>query len=100
MEDLGWCMSLLWRAGTPYASGLLEPEEFAAAYAEASGRTVDPERLRFYELLAIVKMIAIMLTGLAIFRTGRTDDLRLAIFDHQLPGLYLLLAMVRGLAAG
>ena len=97
IEDLGWCTSLLWRAGTPYASGLLEPEAFAAAYTEASGRPVDPERLRFYEILAIVKMAAIMLTGLAIFRDGRTDDLRLAIFDHQLPGLHLLLAMMRNL---
>ena len=41
-------------------------------------------------------MIAIMLTGLRAFRDGRTTDLRMAIFDHQLPFLYLLLGMTRG----
>ena len=41
-------------------------------------------------------MIAIMLTGLRAFRDGRTHDLRMAIFDHQLPYLYLLLGMLRG----
>jgi aminoglycoside phosphotransferase (APT) family kinase protein len=97
IEDVAWCASPLWRAGTPFASGLLEPEAFAAAYAEAAGRAVDPERWRFYDVLAVVKMIAIMLTGIRAFSDGRARDLRMAIFDHQLPGLYLLLAMTRGL---
>src|SRR5438093_550835 len=38
LEDVAWCASPLWRAGTPYASALLPPEEFAARWAEASGR--------------------------------------------------------------
>jgi aminoglycoside phosphotransferase (APT) family kinase protein len=100
LEDLAWCASALWRAGGPYASGLMPPEEMAAAYAEASGRRVDEERLRFYDLLALVKMIAIMLTGIHAFREGRTQDLRMAIFDHQLPFLHLMLVMTRGLSAG
>lgn len=99
-EDLAWCASHLWRAGTPYASGLLTPAEFFAAYAAAGGGFVDAARIRFWSVLAIVKMIAIMLTGLAAFRDGRTADLRLAIFDHQLPYLYLLLAMTRGWIPG
>jgi len=100
LEDVAWCASPLWRAGTPYASALLPPEEFAARWAEASGRAADPERLRFYEVLAFVKMIAIMLSGLDAFRSGRTTDLRMAIFDHQLPFLHLLLGMTRGWLAG
>jgi len=96
LEDVAWCISPLWRGGTPLASGLMLPEEFVARWAEASGRTPDADRLRFYELLAIVKMIAIMLTGLRAFRDGRTADLRMAIFDHQLPYLYLLLGATRG----
>ena len=70
--------------------------EFCALYAKASGRAVDPERLRFYELLALVKMSAIMLTGIRAFRDGRTTDLRMAIFDHQLPFLMAGLAVLRG----
>jgi aminoglycoside phosphotransferase (APT) family kinase protein len=93
LEDLAWCASPLWRAGTEYASALLPPHELAAAYGAAAGRAVDPERLRFYDVLALVKMIAIMQTGIRAFADGRTSDLRMAIFDHQLPFLLLILAM-------
>src|SRR5439155_1057113 len=78
LEDVAWCASPLWRAGTPYASALLPPEEFVARWAAASGRAADPERLRYYEVLTFVKMIAIMLSGLDVFASGRTTDLRLA----------------------
>jgi aminoglycoside phosphotransferase (APT) family kinase protein len=96
LEDVAWCASPLWRAGGPYASGLLEPDELAARWSRASGRRADAERLRFYDVLAIVKMSAIMLTGIRAYRDGRTGDLRMAIFDHQLPFLYTLLGMLRG----
>ena len=96
LEDVAWCASPLWRAGTPLASCLCTPEEFAARWSEASGLAVDADRLRFYDVLALVKMSVIMLTGLAAFRDGRTPDLRMAIFDNQLPFLYALLAMTRG----
>ena len=52
--------------------------------------------LRYYEVLAVVKMAAIMLTGIRAFRDGRTTDLRMAIFDHQLPFLHALVAALRG----
>ncbi|MCC6847049.1 MAG: phosphotransferase family protein [Deltaproteobacteria bacterium] len=93
LEDLAWCASPLWRAGTELASGLLLPDELAAVYATAAGRAVDPARLRFYDVLTLVKMIAIMQTGIRAFNDGRTHDLRMAIFDHQLPFLLLILAM-------
>ena len=85
--------SPLWRAGTDYASALLPPDEMAAAYAAAAGRAVDAARLRFYDVLTLVKMIAIMQTGIRAFNDARTDDLRMAIFDHQLPYLLVMLAM-------
>jgi aminoglycoside phosphotransferase (APT) family kinase protein len=101
LEDLAWCSSELWRAGTPWAGAMLAPEEFAASYSRASGRAVDAERMAFYRVLSVVKMIAIMLTGIRAFRDGRTSDLRMAIFDHQLPFLFALLALARGwLAVG
>jgi aminoglycoside phosphotransferase (APT) family kinase protein len=96
LEDIAWCSSLLWRAGTPLASGLAPPAEFYALYAKASGREVDPERLRFYELLSLVKMSAIMLTGIRAFRDGRTADLRMAVFDYQLAFLMAGIAVLRG----
>ena len=56
--------------------------------------------MAFYRVLAVVKMIAIMLTGIRAFRDGRTSDLRMAIFDHQLPFLFALLALARGWLSG
>ena len=93
LEDVAWCASPLWRAGTEYASALLTPDAFAAVYAAASGRSVEPARLRFYDVLALVKMIAIMQTGIRAFDDARTSDLRMAIFDHQMPFLLMLLAL-------
>jgi hypothetical protein len=56
--------------------------------------------MAFYRVLSVVKMIAIMLTGIRAFRDGRTSDLRMAIFDHQLPFLFALLALSRGWLTG
>jgi len=100
LEDVAWCISPLWRGGTSFASGLVPPDDFVARWVEASGIASDDARLHFYGVLAIVKMAAIMLTGLRAFRDGRTHDLRMAIFDHQLPYLYLLLGMMRGWLGG
>lgn len=96
LEDVAWCCSMLWRAGTPWASALAPQEELVALYEQASGRRVDAERLQFWAVLAVVKMLAIMLTGLRAFADGRTRDLRMAIFDHQVPFLHALLAVERG----
>jgi aminoglycoside phosphotransferase (APT) family kinase protein len=100
LEDLAWCSCELWRGGTPWAGAMTPPEAFAAAYAAASGRAVEAERMAFYRLLSVVKMITIMLTGIRAFNDGRTADLRMAIFDHQLPFLHALLALVRGWLPG
>lgn len=100
LEDVAWCISPLWRGGSPLASGLATPEEFVERYAAATGRPVDRDRLGFYEVLSVVKMMAIMLTGLRAFVDGRTDDIRMAIFDHQLPMLRMMLGMTRGWLGG
>jgi len=97
MEDLGWACMALWRGESPYMCHLLERERLYARYEELSGRCVDPERVRFYEVLATVKMAAIMLTGLHAFREGRTRDLRMALFDHQWGYMAAAIANARGL---
>ena len=96
VEDLAWCVSHLWRGGTPRAACLASSDDLVALYEEASGRAVDRAALRYFEVLAVVKMAAIMLTGIRAFTDGRTRDLRMAIFDHQLPFLHALLAALRG----
>lgn len=95
-EDVAWCISHLWRGGTPRAACLAPADELVTLYEESSGRSLDRAALRYFEVLAVVKMAAIMLTGIRAFADGRTRDLRMAIFDHQLPFLHALLAALRG----
>jgi aminoglycoside phosphotransferase (APT) family kinase protein len=56
-EDVGWLCIRSWRFGNdrlPVAGvGALEP--FLAAYESAGGSPIDPERLRFWEVLGNVK---------------------------------------------
>ena len=97
VEDLAWAVSRLWRAQGPYACCLAEPAALVQLYETARGRSVDPARLRFYEVLSAVKMLAIMLTGIRAFVDGRTTDLRMAIFDHQAPFLTALIGVELGI---
>jgi aminoglycoside phosphotransferase (APT) family kinase protein len=97
MEDLGWACMTLWRGDAPWMCHLLEREDLYAAYEAASGRPVDRERVRFYEVLATVKMAAIMLTGIHAWREARTHDLRMALFDHQWAYMAVAIAQARGL---
>ena len=48
------------------------------------------------EVLATVKMAAIMLTGIHAWREGRTRDLRMALFDHQWAYMSAAIAQARG----
>lgn len=57
MEDLGWLCVNAWRFGRRHnpVAGLASREAFYAAYASASGRTVDPGHVRYWELLGTFK---------------------------------------------
>jgi aminoglycoside phosphotransferase (APT) family kinase protein len=100
LEDLAWAASRLWRGQTKLAGVLVPCDQFYRMYEEAGGHPVDRERLRFYDLLAGVKMAAIMLTGLRAYADRRTDDTRMAIFRHQLAGMNLVIGESLGLVPG
>ena len=56
MEDLGWLCVKAWRfGGRPPVAGLGGYEELFAAYAEAGGGTVDPDVVRWWEVLGTWK---------------------------------------------
>jgi aminoglycoside phosphotransferase (APT) family kinase protein len=56
MEDLGWLCVRAWRFGSPLpAAGVATREQLAAAYEAAGGRPVDPDALRWWELLGTLK---------------------------------------------
>ena len=56
LEDLGWFCVRAWRFGSPLpAGGVATREALVEAYETASGRTVDREVLRWWEVLGTLK---------------------------------------------
>ncbi|MDQ2649648.1 MAG: phosphotransferase family protein [Actinomycetota bacterium] len=56
VEDLGWYCVRAWRFGSALpAGGTGTREELLAAYADAGGGQIDPEALRWWELLGTLK---------------------------------------------
>lgn len=56
MEDLGWLCVKAWRFGSPLpVAGVGTYEQLIAAYEDASGTTVDPEVVRWWEVLGTLK---------------------------------------------
>ncbi len=56
MQDLAWLCLKTWRFGGAYpVAGMGEREPFYRAYQAASGKRVDPERVRFWEAFGQVK---------------------------------------------
>ena len=62
-EDLGWCLQRLMstpaESGENLACGLLPKSELLARYEEASGRTVNRDTVRYYEILGAWKCVVI-----------------------------------------
>jgi aminoglycoside phosphotransferase (APT) family kinase protein len=56
IEDLGWLCVKAWRFGSALpVGGFGEREELCAAYEDAGGGAVDPEALRWWELMGTLK---------------------------------------------
>jgi aminoglycoside phosphotransferase (APT) family kinase protein len=61
-EDLGWFCSRCWRFGSAYeAGGIAAREALYRGYAEISGRSPDPARVRVWEAMAALKWLVIAL---------------------------------------
>jgi aminoglycoside phosphotransferase (APT) family kinase protein len=70
MEDLGWLCVKAWRFGSPKpVAGLGEYDELIVAYEVASGQTVDPDVVRWWEVLGTLKW-GIMCIGQASTHTS------------------------------
>lgn len=78
MEDLGWLCVRAWRFGAPgRVAGLADLEVLLDAYEEAGGRPVDPEVVRWWEVLGTLKW-GIMCIGQAhahLSGTARSHEL-------------------------
>jgi aminoglycoside phosphotransferase (APT) family kinase protein len=84
-EDLGWVTNPL-RSAEHRIPGAFEPGDLLARWSARTGWAVDPERLRWWQILANLKLSVIVLSGVRAFCEGRLDRL------HQSPvAIYRLL---------
>lgn len=76
-EDLGWMVQRLFASadenGDLMVCSLLSREDLIARYEQASGRTVNQESLRFYEVLSAYKC-AVMNLGTGVGIAGRGNN--------------------------
>lgn len=70
-EDLGWVTNPVRRI-EHQIPGRWEAEELLSAYETRTGRTVDRNAVRFWQVLANYKLVAIVMTGVRSFCDGRT----------------------------
>lgn len=75
MQDLGWLCVKTWRFGGPQpVGGFGAREDLFAAYEEASGASVDPQQVLFWEAFGSVKW-AIMCLRKGLRYTDGTEDI-------------------------
>ena len=71
-EDLGWVTNPL-RQGEHRIAGAWEPADLLARWEQRTGLAVDPERVRWWQVLANVKLAVIVLSGIRAFAESRLD---------------------------
>jgi aminoglycoside phosphotransferase (APT) family kinase protein len=84
-EDLGWLCSRTWRYGRDElpAAGLGSREELLAAYRAAGGAEVDPEELRFWETLGLIRWGVHTKRQLHEHLSGQRPSLELAAIGRR-----------------
>lgn len=90
--DLGY-LTLDYTAGkmAAFGSSLLgavaDREWFYEEYARLSGRPVDVEVVRTFQVMGALMLIAILTTGLRMYADGKTTDVRFVWSRFAIPGL-------------
>lgn len=85
IEDLAWLCAPPWRFGVldKPAGGLGGRDELLAAYARASGATVDPMRFRYWEMMASLRWGVGCASMLEWFRSGRNRTVERAMIVRR-----------------
>jgi aminoglycoside phosphotransferase (APT) family kinase protein len=80
-SDIGWFCARCWRFGAVEreAGGIGARADFIGAYERASGRRVDPTRVRFWEVMAHIRWAVIALQQAERHLSGREPSLELAL---------------------
>jgi aminoglycoside phosphotransferase (APT) family kinase protein len=95
-EDIGWLCCKGWRFARldREAGGIADRTLFYRAYENASGRRLDPERVRFWEVLANVRWAVIALQQSDRHLLDGTRDLSTAIIGRRATECELELLML------
>jgi aminoglycoside phosphotransferase (APT) family kinase protein len=85
MEDLGWICVNSWRFGEidRPVGGFGGREEMFAGYREASGGTVEPERVKWWETFGSLKWGIMCMTMYQIFRGGMDRSVERAAIGRR-----------------
>ena len=85
LQDLGWACVRSWRFGRDELTcgGVGRREDLVLAYEKASGRTVDPEALRFWEVFGNLNWGVITLMQVRPFLDEATPSVELAAIGRR-----------------
>lgn len=84
IEDLGWYCVRAWRFGSALpAGGMGTREQLLAAYEAAGGGTVDPEALRWWEVLGTLKWGLICVLQAQVHLSGASRSVELATIGRR-----------------
>ncbi|HEY4470703.1 MAG TPA: phosphotransferase family protein, partial [Stellaceae bacterium] len=97
-EDIGWFCCKGWRFARldREAGGIAERAPFYAGYEAASGRRLDPERIRYWEIFANVRWAIIALQQSDRYLIGGARDLSTAIIGRRAGECELELLLLLG----
>jgi aminoglycoside phosphotransferase (APT) family kinase protein len=90
-EDLGWFTARCWRFGAfdRDGGGIAGAGPFFDAYERASGRTIDPGRVAYWQAMAHVRWAVIACQQAHRHVSGGEESLELALTAHIVPELEL-----------
>ena len=84
MEDLGWLCVKAWRFGVDRpVGGFGEREDLFAAYERASGRRVDPDVVRWWEVLGTLKWGIMCIAQAFTHLSGAARSVELATIGRR-----------------
>ena len=84
MEDLGWLCVKAWRFGQrPPVAGLGRYDELFAAYTAAGGRDVDPDIVRWWEVLGTWKWAIMCIGQASVHLSGAARSHELAAIGRR-----------------
>jgi aminoglycoside phosphotransferase (APT) family kinase protein len=89
LEDIGWFCAKCWRFGKieHEAGGIGARDDFYRGYEAESGKAINREAVRYWEVMAHVKWAIIAIQQAERHVSGEEDSLLLALTGHIVPEL-------------